>query len=73
MTVPSAILDTPDEMAQRLEARPQELDAGFAVALACQDSAKLRDQADDFADHRDLGRRFLLVENEGASPFRFGK
>ncbi len=61
------------EITQALDAEPEGFDAGFAVALAGEESAELRDQADDLANCRHLLRWLLLVEDKGAGPFRFGE
>jgi len=61
------------EITQALDAEPEGFDAGFAVALAGEESTELCDQADDLANARHLLRWLLLVEDKGAGPFRFGE
>lgn len=73
MTDLAHMLYAGDEIAQALNAEPEGFDAGFAVALTGEESAELRDQADDLANRRHLLRWLLLVEDEGAGPFRFGE
>lgn len=62
-----------DEIVQALDTEPEGFDTGFAVALASEESAQLRDQADDFANRWRALRWLFLVEDIGACPFRCGE
>ena len=44
------MFDAEDEIPQALDTEPEGLDAGFAIALAGEESAQLRDKSYDIAD-----------------------